>query len=84
MSSEKEKIVILNQLMGMIDSQANSLKTEHKKLKPVQFIAQRKSVLENIQSALQLAGELKTHPSIKDVISDLNQLAKQINQLKQG
>jgi hypothetical protein len=84
MSSEKEKIAILNQLMGMIDSAATGLKSDYKKMKPVQFMAQKKSVLETIQSALQVASEIKANPSVKEVITDLNQLSRQINSLKQG
>ncbi|MES0489853.1 MAG: hypothetical protein ABUK01_07685 [Leptospirales bacterium] len=80
MSLQSEQIQTLNQIMGTIDQKAAQFKEERFNMREVQSEAQKKLLLELIQSALELAGNINPNPA--EVIDDLTRLAKQISQMR--
>jgi hypothetical protein len=84
MGNESEKIKILNQLVGLVDSQASKFKSNYRKMKPVQFSSERKLILDNIQNALLIATEIKSNPDIKSLIFDFQKLKTELSNIKQN
>jgi len=75
----KEQISTLNQIMEIVDSKASSFKVSQTKLRPAQIMAEKKLILDLIQSALQLANQIIPKP--QNAIDDLNRLEKQFYKL---
>ncbi|MCB1176489.1 MAG: hypothetical protein KDK36_02815 [Leptospiraceae bacterium] len=83
MGNDSEKIQILNQLVSIVDSQSSKFKSSYKKMPPAQFASERKLVLDNLNNAILVAGELKSVPGIKDTVNDLQRLKSELSALKQ-
>lgn len=83
MGNESEKIKILNQLVELVDTQATKFKSNYRKMKPAQFASERKLIIDNIQNAILIAGEIKSNLDAKAIINDFTKLKNELSTLKQ-
>ncbi|MCC6275409.1 MAG: hypothetical protein IT569_06105 [Leptospiraceae bacterium] len=79
MSSEKEKIEILNSMTRIIDEKAAKYKNERKGMNSARVFSEKKLILDSIDDAIRLAKSI--HPVPQDLISDLEKLSKQLLQM---
>ncbi|MCB1192076.1 MAG: hypothetical protein H7A23_06395 [Leptospiraceae bacterium] len=82
MGTENEKINILNQLTKIIDSQATRFRSERKMMPQSRFVAEKKLLLENINNGIELASQIKSSTSAKEIEADFRRLHKEISGLK--
>jgi hypothetical protein len=53
-----------------------------KEMPTAQFYSEKKLILDMIDDAIKLAGELKNIPQTKDMIDDFKKLTKQISDIR--
>ncbi|MBE7413502.1 MAG: hypothetical protein L6Q54_06870 [Leptospiraceae bacterium] len=75
MSSDKEKIQILNTMTRIIDEKAAKYKSERKGMNPSRVNSEKKLILDSIDDAVKLAKTIQPIP--QDLIADLEKLSKQ-------
>jgi len=80
MNLQSEQIQTLNKIMEAIDEKAAQYKEERFGMREAQSEAQKKLLLDLIDTAMQLAKEINPNPL--DVMDDLNRLHSQIANMR--